>query len=165
MSRFLGTACIIALTATLAGCGGQKTQDQTSNRTTEASAPASEPAENAAANVSEAATNLTATASAAGAAVAAPPEFAPCKACHSATPGQNGIGPSLAGVFGTKAAEVANYNFSDAMKSSGLTWDEATLDRYLTSPRQVVPGTKMTFPGIKDAAKRTAVIAYLKAIK
>lgn len=78
--------------------------------------------------------------------------------------GQNGIGPSLAGVFGTKAAEVPGYEFSTAMKDSGLTWDEATLDRYLEAPREVVPGTKMTFAGLKDETKRSAVIDYLKSI-
>jgi cytochrome c2 len=95
---------------------------------------------------------------------APPPAFAQCRVCHSPQPGQNGVGPSLAGVFGTKAATVPGYNFSPAMQQSGLTWDEATLDRYLKAPRQVVPGTRMSFPGISDDAERAAVIAYLKAI-
>jgi cytochrome c2 len=98
-------------------------------------------------------------------AAATPPAVAQCQSCQSATPGQNGVGPALAGVFGTKAAEVPDYDFSDAMKKSGLTWDEATLDRYLTSPQTVVPGTKMTFPGLKDNAKRAATIAFLKSIQ
>ncbi|OJY71343.1 MAG: cytochrome C [Sphingobium sp. 66-54] len=101
---------------------------------------------------------------AAPAADAPPPAFAQCQSCHSPEAGKNGIGPSLAGVFGTKAAEVAGYDFSPAMTKSGLTWDEATLDRYLKAPQQVVPGTKMTFAGLSDDAKRAAVIAYLKSI-
>jgi len=84
-----------------------------------------------------------------------------CQACHSLEPGKNGLGPSLAGIVGEKAGDVPNYNFSPAMKSSGLTWDVATLDRYLTDPQKVVPGNKMPFPGLKTEAERSAVIAYL----
>ena len=56
------------------------------------------------------------------------------------------------------------FTYSEAMKGSGLTWDEATLDTYLTNPRGLVPGTKMAFAGIKDDAKRAEVIAYLKTL-
>jgi len=97
------------------------------------------------------------------AAVAEPAAFAVCKACHSVEPGKNGIGPSLAGIFGEKAGLVPGFDFSDAMKNSGLTWNQATLDRYLTDPRGVVPGTKMAFGGVADAAKRQAIIDYLRA--
>ena len=97
------------------------------------------------------------------AAVAEPAAFAVCKACHSVEPGKNGIGPSLAGIFGEKAGLVPGFEFSDAMKSSGLTWNQATLDRYLTDPRGVVPGTKMAFGGVADAAKRQAIIDWIKA--
>jgi cytochrome c2 len=76
----------------------------------------------------------------------------------------NGIGPSLAGIYGDRAATVPGYDFSDAMKSSGLTWNQGTLDRYLTDPRGVVPGTKMAFGGVKDAAKRQDIINYLKSL-
>ena len=55
------------------------------------------------------------------------------------------------------------FEFSQPMKDSGLTWNQATLDRYLTDPRGVVPGTKMAFGGVADAAKRQAIIDYLKA--
>lgn len=98
------------------------------------------------------------------AAAAEPAAFAQCKACHSVEPGKNGIGPSLAGIWGEKAAEVPGFDFSDAMEDSGLTWNQATLDRYLTDPRGVVPGTKMAFGGIKDAAKRQAIIDYIKGL-
>ncbi|OCC24470.1 hypothetical protein MB02_06740 [Croceicoccus estronivorus] len=93
-----------------------------------------------------------------------PPAFAQCRSCHSVEPGRQMVGPSLAGIFGTKAGDVAGYNFSAAMKESGLVWDEATLDTYLQAPRETIPGTKMIFPGLKDEAKRQAVIAYLKTI-
>ena len=95
----------------------------------------------------------------------APVAFAQCKACHSVEPGKQGIGPSLAGIYGTKAAEVEGFTFSAAMVASGLTWDDATLDAYLESPQKTVPGTKMSFFGLKDAAKRKDVIEYIKTLK
>ncbi|MFA9201685.1 MAG: cytochrome c family protein [Cypionkella sp.] len=94
----------------------------------------------------------------------APAAFVQCKTCHAVAPGKHGVGPSLAGVHGTKAGEIPGYAFSGAMKASGLTWDDATLDRFLERPMQTVPGTKMVYPGLKDPAKRAEVIAYLKTI-
>lgn len=94
-----------------------------------------------------------------------PASFMQCVTCHAVEKGKNGVGPSLAGVFGSKAGSVAGYAYSDANKNSGLTWDEKTLDTYLTNPMKMVPGTKMTFAGIPDAAKRKEVIDYLKTLK
>ncbi|HET9628664.1 MAG TPA: hypothetical protein VFP14_04190, partial [Novosphingobium sp.] len=74
----------------------------------------------------------------------APASFAQCAACHSTVPGKHGIGPNLAGVYGTKAGEIPGYTFSPALKASGLTWDDATLDKWLAGPMKLVPGTKMT---------------------
>jgi cytochrome c len=90
--------------------------------------------------------------------------FRKCAICHrieAAAP--NGIGPNLHGVFGRKAASLPNFNYSPAMRGSGLTWDARTLDRYLAAPQKDVPGTRMTFGGLPDAASRKAVIGYLKA--
>jgi cytochrome c len=98
------------------------------------------------------------------AAVTEPAAFAQCKACHSVEPGENGIGPTLAGIWGDKAGVVPGFEFSEPMKNSGLTWNQATLDRYLTDPRGTVPGTKMAFGGVKDAAKRQEIINYLKTL-
>ena len=84
-----------------------------------------------------------------------------CSICHSVQPQRNIIGPSLFGVVGRHSGQVAGFHYSEANRSSGLTWDAATLDRYLTSPRQVVPGTLMTFPGLKDPRQRADVIAFL----
>lgn len=95
----------------------------------------------------------------------APPEFTQCVSCHSIKPGVNAVGPSLFGVYGKKSGSVTGYAYSDANKNSGLTWDDATLDEYLTAPMKKVPGTKMTFAGIPDAAKRKVVIEYLKTLK
>lgn len=96
---------------------------------------------------------------------AKPAAFAQCAACHSVEPGKNGVGPSLAGVFGSKAGSVAGYGYTPANKNSGLTWDEATLDTYLTAPMKTVPGTKMSFGGMSDPAQRKAIIEYMKTLK
>ena len=88
--------------------------------------------------------------------------FARCAACH--TVGQTGgkIGPSLNGVVGRKAASVVGYNYSPAMKNSGLTWDPTTLTRFLRAPMKVVPGTKMFFPGLPNPQDQADLTAYLK---
>jgi cytochrome c len=82
--------------------------------------------------------------------------------CHTVEAGKNLIGPSLHGVVGRKAASLPDYAYSDALKQSGLTWDEATLDKWLTAPQTLVPGTKMTFFGMADPAKRKELIDWLK---
>lgn len=89
--------------------------------------------------------------------------FLKCKACHQIGEGaKNSIGPVLNGVVGRKSGTVEGYNYSDANKNSGLTWDEATLKEYLPNPKAKVPGTKMTFQGLSNPADIDNVIAYLK---
>ena len=88
-----------------------------------------------------------------------------CVVCHSAEAGQNKVGPSLAGIVGRASGEEGGFTYSQAMESAHLTWDEKTLDRYLTDPKSVVPGTKMLFPGLKNADERHALIDYLKSLK
>lgn len=88
--------------------------------------------------------------------------FAKCASCHSLIPGRNGIGPSLAGVYGRHAASAPNFRYSEALAGSGLVWDAAKLDRFLTRPRDVVPGNKMTFSGLSDPAVRAEIIAYIQ---
>jgi cytochrome c len=87
-----------------------------------------------------------------------------CSICHSIQPGRNQVGPSLAGIVGRKAGQVPGFRYSPANKNSDLTWDAATLDRYLTSPKDVVPHTIMTYGGLKDADKRANLIAYLATL-
>ena len=92
--------------------------------------------------------------------------FNQCRACHQIGPdAQNSVGPVLNGVFDRKAGTYPGYNYSDANKGSGLTWDEATLQEYLKDPRAKVPGTKMVFPGIKQPERVNNIIAFLKTIK
>jgi cytochrome c len=86
-----------------------------------------------------------------------------CQMCHVSTAGQPaGIGPNLAGVVGRKAASTA-YNYSDALKASGLKWDKATLDKFLSGPGVLVPGTKMPV-SVSDPAQRAAIVAYLATL-
>jgi len=88
-----------------------------------------------------------------------------CRICHSNTAGENRVGPSLAGVVGRKSGMYPGFNYSDAMKAANKTWDEATLNVYLTHPKEVVPGTKMAFNGIADDTDRANLIAYLTTLK
>jgi cytochrome c len=88
--------------------------------------------------------------------------FAVCKACHKVGEGaKNGVGPTLNGVVGRPAGSSEGYNYSDAMKNSGITWDEASLAEYIKNPKQKVPGNKMAFPGVKDDTKLADIIAFL----
>jgi len=84
-----------------------------------------------------------------------------CGICHTVVAGKNMVGPSLFGVVGRKSGSLPDFHYSDAMKAANLTWDEVTLDKYLTNPRGVVPGTLMAYAGLKDDQKRKDVIAYL----
>jgi cytochrome c len=89
--------------------------------------------------------------------------FVVCRACHQIGPtAKNGVGPSLNGVVNRPAGTYPGFNYSAANKNSHLTWDEATLEKYLPNPQAFVPGTKMVFPGLKDPQKVKDVIAFLK---
>ena len=85
-----------------------------------------------------------------------------CQACHSID--ENDIGPRHRGVVGRRAGSIQDYSYSPALKNSGLTWDEATLDRWLTNPSALVPGTKMFFK-LDAAQDRADVISYLESLK
>jgi cytochrome c len=86
-----------------------------------------------------------------------------CKACHVVSEEQNRVGPHLVGIFGREAGSVEGFRYSDAMKESGIVWDEETLAAYLADPRGYIPGNRMTFAGLKDEEDIEDVIAYLKA--
>ena len=83
-----------------------------------------------------------------------------CRGCHSID--VNRVGPRHQGLFGRQAGGLDDYNYSEAMKASGVVWDETTLDQFLTAPREFIKGTKMPFSGMKDAGERADLIAYLK---
>lgn len=90
--------------------------------------------------------------------------FQNCIACHSLEPGRNLTGPSLANLIGRKAGTALGFlRYSDALKRSGVVWDEKTLDAWLKDPEHFIPDNDMTFPGIKSDAARRDLIAYLKA--
>ena len=89
---------------------------------------------------------------------------AQCSICHDVAAGKNKIGPSMFGVVGRKAGTEAGFTYSDGNKNSGFTWDQATLDKYLTDPRGNVPGTKMTYAGLKSDEQRKDLIAYLSTL-
>lgn len=91
-----------------------------------------------------------------------PASWAQCQSCHSAEAGQpNGVGPNLHGLVGRKAGTHAGFAYSPAMKNSGLTWDAATLDKYLENPRAIVPAGKMAYAGLRDPQARSALIVWL----
>ena len=90
-------------------------------------------------------------------------QFKKCLPCHKIGPGaKNLVGPVLNGLNGRKAGSVPDYNYSDANKNSGIVWDEATFREYIKDPRAKIPGTKMTFPGIKNEQEINDLWAYLK---
>jgi cytochrome c len=90
-------------------------------------------------------------------------QFAVCRACHTLNQGgQDMTGPNLWGVFGRKAGAEPSFSYSDDLKNAGWTWDADRIDKWITNPRGVLPGTKMTFVGMPSATNRRDVIAFLK---
>jgi cytochrome c len=87
-----------------------------------------------------------------------------CSICHSPLDGKNMVGPSLFGLIGRKTGSVEGFRYSPANKAADITWNAEILDKYITSPRDVVPGTIMPYAGLKDAAKRADLIAYLETL-
>jgi cytochrome c len=88
-----------------------------------------------------------------------------CGICHSPSEGKNVVGPSLFGVVGRHTGSVTGFHYSAGNQNANLNWDVATLDKYLDSPKTIVPGTAMNFGGLKEADKRADVISYLATLK
>jgi cytochrome c len=176
-------ALVAALAFALSACGSgdaaEEAGDAAADAVAEAPAPemsASPDAEATPTDATTASPTPTPTASASPAAAASTPapvpiaaagppdSFKQCAICHKVEPGKHGLGPSLANVFGAKSGHAAGFRYSPAMQAADLTWNQANLDRYLDNPQGVVPGTTMAFAGVKDAAKRAEIIAYLKTL-
>ncbi len=87
-----------------------------------------------------------------------------CFTCHTSEAGKNKVGPSLFGVVGRKSATAPGFAYSNAMKEANLTWNEETIDKYITDPKALVPGNKMAYAGVKKAEERKEIIAYLKTL-
>lgn len=88
--------------------------------------------------------------------------FRQCQTCHETKAGVNKVGPSLHAIIGRAAGTVPGFRYSNANKSSGITWTEQEMFTYLENPRTRIPGTTMSFVGIRDAQQRADVIAYMK---
>jgi cytochrome c len=173
----LRTSLTIALAAALlAGCGQKQeaasSQDETAAPSPPASATSAAPEASSAEPAAEAPA-LSAQDKALVATLPAPYNtgdvehgkivFARCQVCHTVTKGDpDMIGPNLSGIFGRKVASKPGYTYSDALKSKAWTWDAQHIDTWITDPRQVAPGTKMSFIGLADPKDRIDLIAYLK---
>ena len=104
---------------------------------------------------------------AAGDAVKGETQFGPCTVCHTVAPGgTEQIGPNLFAVMGQKAAgRSKTFDYSPALKASGIVWSETTLDQWIKGPATLVPGTKMEFLGVTRAETRANIVAYLATLK
>src|SRR5712672_3792690 len=90
-------------------------------------------------------------------------DFRACTPCHSLEPDRNMTGPSLANLWGRKAGSLPSFErYSEALKASGIIWDDRSLDGWLTDPDRMVPDNEMPFNGIKDTRVRVDLLAFLK---
>ncbi|GAB5348283.1 c-type cytochrome [Alteriqipengyuania sp. 357] len=151
---FVGSMALACLLVS-AGCNSRADEEAAAPETT-AETPATTAAETTAPAADVDFASLT------GDAAAGEKVFANCMSCHSVEEGVNKVGPSLHNVVGREAGSVEGFNYSDANKSSGITWTPEELFVYLADPQGTVPGTKMIFPGIKDPQQRADLIAYLQ---
>ena len=88
--------------------------------------------------------------------------FEECASCHSIAADENGVGPALKGIINRKAASVEDFRYSPAMQRSGITWTAETLDTFISDPQKMVPGNRMAYAGMSDAADRADLISYLQ---
>lgn len=164
----IGLATGAAMMLALSACGQKAEEDDaapaantaTTTASTNAAAPAAAPGPDSTDTL-----DGTKFASLTGTAAAGEKVFVACKACHSIEAGKNMVGPSLHAIQGRTSGTIAGYNYSTANKNSGITWTNEKLFQYLENPQRVIPGTKMTYTGVKDAQQRVDLIAYLDTLK
>ena len=162
--NFLMGAAALASLVTLSACGGGAGSDANAPAATETTAAAVEAPAAPAAPAAEAGATME-FASMTTDVAAGEKVFALCRSCHVLDDGVNRVGPSLYNVVGRKSGSVAGFSYSDANKNSGVTWTTDVLFKYLEDPKGFMPGTKMAFPGIKDAQDRANLVAYLESTK
>jgi cytochrome c len=90
--------------------------------------------------------------------------FEDCRACHSVERGVNGVGPTLHGVFGRRAAGRDDFRYSPALKRSGITWTPQTMDAFAADPQKTVPANRMPYAGMPDARDRADLIIYMQQV-
>jgi len=157
MRRLGLTLIATAAAVTLAGCGKSSTSPPAAG-SDQAAAPAAAPPQQDLKVLQAALPAPYATADLDNGAA----KFALCASCHTLSQGGPAMtGPNLWHILGEKAGVREGYTFSDPMKAAGFSWDAAHMDTWITDPKAMIPGTKMTFPGVKEAKDRTDVIAYV----
>ena len=91
-----------------------------------------------------------------------------CTPCHNydkgGEPDMYGLTLNLYGVVGRKSASVAGFQYSEDLRKADVVWDEAIIDKFITAPKKLFPGTRMELPGVEDAKTRTGIIRYLRSL-
>lgn len=157
MRKSLLSSLALGSLVAVSACGGQADQNASSEPAATEAAPAPAPA------APEPAVEEVAYADLTGDAAAGQKVFIKCQTCHVLEEGQNKVGPHLEGVVGRTAGSVEGFNYSTANAESGIVWSKDILFEYLENPQEYIPGTRMAFPGIKDAQERADLIEYLAA--
>lgn len=166
LSRRLGLVTAVAAVLTLAGCGNSGSSSSSSSSSA-SSTTTTTPAPAAALSDAQKKALLAQLPPAYQNADLSNGEarFAVCRSCHTATQGgEDMTGPNLWGVFGRKAGSEPGFAYSDDMKHAGWIWDADRIDKWITNPRAVLPGTKMTFVGMESPTDRRDVVAFLKTL-
>jgi len=158
MRKILLSSLALGSLVAVSACGGGANQNASSEPATADAAPEPAPAP-----APEPEVEAVAFADLTGDAAAGERTFIKCQTCHVLEEGQNKVGPHLYNVVGREAGSVEGFNYSTANAESGITWTKDVLFEYLENPQEYLKGTRMAFPGIKDAQERADLIEYLAA--